>query len=272
MVFSKNSLYIEDIKNLTKSLESFIHTQTIEKYKKRGIVVGISNSSSFKGKIREIHDLIDDQQVLNDNLWSLIKWLSKYYNSPLGLAAKAVLPSNLSTKYKPKVETLVKALNIEGFNDSLGKAQQTIYKHLQSLDDSISVKTLSNMCSNPKDICNKLAEKGLVSLLDRPILPNLSEFAFKSENKKIRDKAIILVGFSGGFRRSELVNIDYDDIEFVSEGVKIFIKRSKTDQSGEGMTKAIPYFDNKTYWPVIGVKKLIYNSEFKTNHLHYIRN
>ena len=150
-----------------------------------GIVVGINNSSLFKGKIREIHDLIDDQQVLNDNLWSLIKWLSKYYNSPLGLAAKAVLPSNLSTKYKPKVETLVKALNVESFNDSLGKAQKAIYKHLQSLDDSVSVKTLSNMCSNPKDICNKLAEKGLVSLLDRPIIPNLSEFAFKSDNRKI---------------------------------------------------------------------------------------
>ena len=35
-------------------------------------------------------------------------------------------------------------------------------------------------------------------------------------------------------------------IEFVTEGVKIFIKRSKTDQSGEGMIKAIPYFDNKS--------------------------
>ena len=68
----------------------------------------------------------------------------------------------------------------------------------------------------------------------------------KVNSKLIRDKAIIFVGFSGGFRRSELVNIDYDDIEFVNEGVKIFIKRSKTDQSGEGMIKAIPYFDNKS--------------------------
>ena len=62
----------------------------------------------------------------------------------------------------------------------------------------------------------------------------------QSEKKRIRDKALILIGFSGGFRRSELVNIDYDDLEFVNEGVKIFIKRSKTDQSGEGMIKAIP--------------------------------
>ncbi|MEY3435327.1 MAG: hypothetical protein RLZZ195_823, partial [Pseudomonadota bacterium] len=38
------------------------------------------------------------------------------------------------------------------------------------------------------------------------------------------DKALILIGFSGGFRRSELVNIDLDDLEFTKEGVKIFIK------------------------------------------------
>ena len=63
-----------------------------------------------------------------------------------------------------------------------------------------------------------------------------------------------MVGFSGGFRRSELVSIDYEDIEFVSEGVKIFIKRSKTDQSGEGMIKAIPYFDNEEFCPVKTLK------------------
>tara|TARA_B110000438_G_scaffold210236_1_gene202177 strand:+ start:485 stop:1420 length:936 start_codon:yes stop_codon:yes gene_type:complete len=79
----------------------------------------------------------------------------------------------------------------------------------------------------------------------------------KSENKKNRDKAVVLIGFSGGFRRSELVNIEYEDIEFVNEGVKIFVKRSKTDQSGEGMTKAIPYFDNKTFCPVTSLKTWI---------------
>ena len=93
-------------------------------------------------------------------------------------------------------------------------------------------------------------------------LPELEES--KHIRSKIRDKAIILVGFSGGFRRSELVNIDYDDIEFVSEGVKIFIKRSKTDQSGEGMIKAIPYFDNKTFCPVLALKQWIDNCEIKS--------
>ena len=77
---------------------------------------------------------------------------------------------------------------------------------------------------------------------------------------KLRDKALILVGFAGGFRRSELVNIDYEDIEFVNEGVKILVKRSKTDQSGEGIIKAIPYFDNKEFCPVKALKEFI---EFK---------
>ena len=72
----------------------------------------------------------------------------------------------------------------------------------------------------------------------------------QSEKKKIRDKALILVGFAGGFRRSELVSITRDDVEFVNEGVKIFVKKSKSDQSGEGMTKAIPSFKYVEYCPV----------------------
>jgi len=77
------------------------------------------------------------------------------------------------------------------------------------------------------------------------------------EIKKIRDRSIILLGFSGGFRRNELVSLDYEDLDFVTEGVKITLKRSKTDQFGEGFTKGLPYFENTKYCPVISVKKWI---------------
>ena len=83
------------------------------------------------------------------------------------------------------------------------------------------------------------------------------------EIKKARDKAIILVGFGGGFRRTELISIDYEDLEFVAEGVKIIIKRSKTDQFGEGMIKGLPYFTNETYCPVVHLKKWIKISNIK---------
>jgi site-specific recombinase XerD len=86
----------------------------------------------------------------------------------------------------------------------------------------------------------------------------------KSEKNRLKNRALILLGFAGGFRRSELVAIDCDDIDFVSEGVKIFVKRSKTDQSGEGMTKGIPYFSNLIYCPVISLKNWIKKCEIKS--------
>lgn len=73
----------------------------------------------------------------------------------------------------------------------------------------------------------------------------------------IRNKALILIGFSGAFRRSELVSILLQDLDFVDEGVKILVRKSKTDQSGEGMIKAIPYFPNKKFCPVFSLKKWI---------------
>ena len=86
----------------------------------------------------------------------------------------------------------------------------------------------------------------------------------KNEKKRSKNRALILVGFAGGFRRSELVAILYEDVDFVSEGVKIFVKRSKTDQSGEGMTKGIPYFSNPDYCPVISLKNWLEKSEIKS--------
>jgi len=113
--------------------------------------------------------------------------------------------------------------------------------------------------------------KGSIQKSKKPILINDLRLIINAidqtnqiKKRKIRDKAIILIGFSGGFRRSELVNLIYDDVEFVNEGVKIFIKRSKTDQSGEGMIKAIPYFDNQLFCPVVSLKNWMNNSEIKS--------
>jgi len=78
-----------------------------------------------------------------------------------------------------------------------------------------------------------------------------------SEFEKLKNKCLILLGFSGGFRRSELVALLIEDIDFVPEGVKILIRRSKTDQSGEGFVKGIPYFENQEYCPVLYLKKYL---------------
>ena len=104
--------------------------------------------------------------------------------------------------------------------------------------------------------------KGSMQKGKKPILINDLKAIIKAINeqkveeiKKLRDKSIILVGFSGGFRRNEIVSLDYEDLEFVSEGLKIAIRRSKTDQFGEGTIKALPYFENPDYCPTINLKK-----------------
>ena len=112
--------------------------------------------------------------------------------------------------------------------------------------------------------------KGTYQKAKKPILINdlksIINVINEENNSKTRskDKALILVGFAGGFRRSELVSILYEDIEFVREGVKIFVKRSKTDQSGEGMTKGIPYFSNPEYCPVESLKNWVQESKIKS--------
>ena len=82
--------------------------------------------------------------------------------------------------------------------------------------------------------------------------------------RKLRDKTIILLGFAGGFRRIELISIDFEDLEFVSEGVKKFIRKTKTDQFGEGMFKGLPYFDNQKFCPVLHLKRWLKVSGIKS--------
>jgi len=109
--------------------------------------------------------------------------------------------------------------------------------------------------------------KGSIQKGKKPLLINyLKELINVIDNnkdeeiKKLRDRTIILIGFSGGFRRNEIVSLDYDDLDFVPEGVKINLKRSKTDQFGEGSLKGLPYFDNSKYCPVLSIQKYLEKS------------
>ena len=113
--------------------------------------------------------------------------------------------------------------------------------------------------------------KGNIQIAKKPILIsslkqiiNVIDEQDKDVIKKLRDRTIILIGFSGGFRRNEIVSLDYDDLDFVPEGLKIKLRRSKTDQFGEGFTKALPYFDNSQYCPVVSLKKWIEISKIRS--------
>jgi site-specific recombinase XerD len=79
----------------------------------------------------------------------------------------------------------------------------------------------------------------------------------------IRDRAILLVGFAGAFRRSELVTLDHRDVEFTREGLIVTIRRSKTDQEGAGGKIGIPYGSNPATCPVRSLQDWIERSSTK---------
>ena len=63
--------------------------------------------------------------------------------------------------------------------------------------------------------------------------------------KDMRDKALLLLGFAGAFRRSELVGLDVADIEHVRQGIVVTLRRSKTDQNGAGRKIGVPFGRSK---------------------------
>jgi site-specific recombinase XerD len=82
-----------------------------------------------------------------------------------------------------------------------------------------------------------------------------------------RDRALLLVGFAGAFRRSELVGLDVADVEEVAEGLAVTIRRSKTDQEGEGRKIGIPYGSHPETCPVRAVRAWLEVSEISSGPL-----
>ena len=114
-------------------------------------------------------------------------------------------------------------------------------------------------------------KKGSIQIGKKPILINHLKQIINvideqkiEKIKKLRNRTLILLGFGGGFRRTELISINYEDLDFVEEGVKITLRRSKTDQFGEGLIKGLPYFTNEKYCPVTSLKNWINFSKIKT--------
>ena len=114
-------------------------------------------------------------------------------------------------------------------------------------------------------------KKGSVQIGKKPILINHLKQIINvideqkiEKIKKLRNKTLILLGFGGGFRRTELISINKEDLDFVDEGVKITLRRSKTDQFGEGLIKGLPYFTNEKYCPVTNLKNWLILSKIKT--------
>ena len=164
--------------------------------------------------------------------------------------------THLSTK-EIKMSTLKRRLVSIGVIHKL-KGHYLDTKHPSIIENIMGIKRRKGSIQRGKKplLINSL--KRIINIIDEQ---NIEEI------KKFRDRSIILIGFSGGFRRNEIVSLDYEDLDFLEEGLKINLKRSKTDQFGEGSVKGLPYFDNSQYCPVLSIKKWLDFSKINTGPL-----
>ena len=82
-----------------------------------------------------------------------------------------------------------------------------------------------------------------------------------------RDRALILLGFAGAFRRSELVGFDAEDCAFGKDGLTVTLRKSKTDQTGAGRKIGIPYGSNPDTCPVRTIQSWLEQAAISTGPL-----
>ena len=154
--------------------------------------------------------------------------------------------THLSTK-DAKMSTLKRRLVSIGVIHKL-KGHYLDTKHPSIIENIMGIKRRKGSHQKGKEPMLISNLKAIINVIDQQN---------KEDIKKFRDRSIILIGFSGGFRRNEIVSLNLDDLDFLPEGLKINIRRSKTDQFGEGFIKALPYFDSSHYCPVVSLKNWI---------------
>ncbi len=113
-------------------------------------------------------------------------------------------------------------------------------------------------------------KKGIAQRGKKPFLtPDLQRIIVELEDdlRGRRDRALLLVGFAGGFRRSELAALRVDDLEITTDGMIVRIGKSKTDQDGQGRPVGLPYGSDPQTCPVRAVQSWMEQSGIKVGPL-----
>ena len=150
-----------------------------------GIVVNVSNSNKYKGKTYSIDDIIDDDIRLSNNLFLLLKWVSKYYVAPMGKVLQVALPKNLTSSYKPKK---IVEVSYRNNGDGILKNSPAKIKALNFIKQQktpVLIKSLKEIVSNPSLVCKDLLKKGLIYWDEKILEPDINIYTVPPIKKNI---------------------------------------------------------------------------------------
>ena len=150
-----------------------------------GIVVNVSNSNKYKGKTYSIDDIIDDDIRLSNNLFLLLKWVSRYYVAPMGKVLQVALPKNLTSSYKPKK---IVEVSYRNNGDGILKNSPAKIKALNFIKQQktpVLIKSLKEIVSNPSLVCKDLLKKGLIYWDEKILEPDINIYTVPPIKKNI---------------------------------------------------------------------------------------
>ncbi len=126
-----------------------------------------------------------------------------------------------------------------------GRKAATITRRLSAIAQAHKMAGLPSPTADPLVRLTAAGIRRTIGTAPRQVAPILIDdlramlAALPGDLRGLRDRALLLVGFAGGMRRSELVGLDVADVEFRPEGLLLHLRRSKTDQEGAGRLVAI---------------------------------
>lgn len=208
---------------------------------------------------------LPDQKNLVSDLHPITHWTTNPY-------IKSATSDNTRKAYRSDIR------HFENWGGQLPASSESIVKYLQAFAETLNPRTLSRRLTALK---NWHIYQGFLDPTQHPIIiktlagitrihgqPKEKAYPLLPENlltivknlisqdtlSAIRDNALLQIGFFGAFRRSELIQIQYEHIAWKEQGIDIMIPHSKTDQSHTGQFCAIPYGKN-LLCPVSALKK-----------------
>lgn len=164
----------------------------------------------------------NSRRAFNADIEHFISWGGKVESSPALVAAYLTAHADILSiaTLRRRLASISKAHRMKGH---LSPTQSEVVK--------MTFRGIQRVCGVPQRQASPLLKEDVISIYGQT----------HDTTKGIRDMALLLIGFCGAFRRSELIGLQVEDVEFTSQGAAITLTRSKTDQIGAGRKVAIPY-------------------------------
>ena len=156
----------------------------------QGVVVGLENQARFKGRIQPISEVVDDVPILDQTLWELLSWVSRYYLTPIGQVMQSAIPPRLSRNYEGAQllevsvqETTGEALEV--LSERAPKQHELLMTILESGGKTL-VRNLSHISNQASAVCRALEKKNFVELKTVVREPSFSGLKVESVSKDVQ--------------------------------------------------------------------------------------